>query len=240
MVFIATVTPVAQPTTTRLADLPSPTVAARATATATDTATPEPTQAALTAFAADTPTSSPPTETPTPAPTQTPRATETATPTRTPTSTSTSTSTSTPTPVSPTIVPIAGLSAGETTILIGHNRVRSQKGLPPFQVNATLMAIARQRAKTLASTGVFSHYNPDGTTVFDMMKADGYAYITGAENIHYNYGYPEQQSWQVAMTSWINSPHHYASIINPALGRIGIGIAQGANGYYYYSVVFSN
>ncbi len=92
----------------------------------------------------------------------------------------------------------------------------------------------------MAQSGTFSHYNPDGTTVFDMMNALGYQYTDGAENIHYNYGYDDATSVQVAMTSYLNSAPHRANILKPTLRRIGIGIAHASNGWVYYSVVFSN
>ena len=244
LVLIATVTPVPGQETTRLAALPSPTISATATATHTATATteaaetlvatPSPTETPVEVLPTDTPIPPPPTDTPTLVPAETSTATATLTPSPTPTPTHS------PTPVTPTIVPLSGLSVAETQILVDHNRVRSQNGLPQFRTNSTLMAIARERAQTMASTGSLSHTNPDGTNVFGMMNAAGYVYETGSENIHYNYGYSDQQSMEVAMEAWIESPPHHASIVNPSLGRIGIGVVKASNGYIYYSVVFSD
>jgi uncharacterized protein YkwD len=240
LVLIATVTPVPGQGTSRLSVLPSPTAAATATATYTATATAEAAETLIAVLPTETPADVQATEAPTQVPTETPTATESPTPTETATPSPTPTRTPSPTPVTPTIVPIDGLSAAETQILIDHNKVRSQNGLPQFRTNATLVAIARERAETMASTGNLSHTNLDGTNVFDMMDAYGYAYVTGSENIHYNYGYSDQQSVKVAMNEWINSAPHHASIVNPNLGRIGIGVATASNGYVYYSVVFSD
>jgi uncharacterized protein YkwD len=102
------------------------------------------------------------------------------------------------------------------------------------------MAIARERAQNMASSGVLSHTNPDGTNVFGMMDAAGYAYTTGGENIHFNFGYSDQESPDVAMDEWLNSPPHRATILNPNLRRIGIGAARASDGTVYYSVVFSD
>ena len=80
----------------------------------------------------------------------------------------------------------------------------------------------------------------DPRAVFIYLSCALYSYGTGSENIHYNYGYSEQQSIRVAVESWIDSPPHYASMVNPSLRRIGIGVATAVNGHTYYSVVFSD
>ncbi len=252
LVLIATVTPISQPQAeTRLAALASPTPTTTPAASPTFTATATSTGVLTTLQALDTDTPEPTeTATTTPQPTGTPNPTDTATGTPTATRTATPSPTSTKTPV-PSLTPTAtqrasntapysGMDAVESAIFQAHNQIRSDHGLPMFAVSAKLMTIARERAETMAASGNFSHYNPDGTNVFDMMNAIGYSYVTGSENIHYNYGYPPQQSWQVAMDAWLNSPPHYASMVNPALGHIGIGVATASDGYVYYSIVFSD
>ncbi|HEX5368412.1 MAG TPA: CAP domain-containing protein, partial [Dehalococcoidia bacterium] len=136
-------------------------------------------------------------------------------------------------------VPVS-LSQYEGALLQLHNQARSDNGLQPFVADATLEQIARQRAQTMAQSGSFSHYNPDGTDLFDMMKALGYQYTDAAENIHYNFGYDDAQSVQVAMTAFMNSAPHRANILKADLHRIGIGIAHASDGKVYYAVDFSN
>ena len=216
LVIIATVTPVPEQALTRVEAL----VSATGIATAMPTLTPQATGAPAQAFT-DTPVPPAPTETPT---------FVSSTPTLTPS----------PTPVTPTIVPLPGMSSAETQIFVDHNEVRDAAGLSRLRTHDALMAIARERAANMASLQQMTHYNPNGSTVFDMMAAYGYPYVNGSENIHFNWGYSAQQSVQVAVESWIASPSHYASIVNPNLGRIGIGIATAANGTVYYSVVFSD
>jgi uncharacterized protein YkwD len=243
LVIVATLTPVPAAAEARLASIgagPAATVIATHTATpaagASEAATAEPATETVIVVIAETPapseTPAPPTETATPDPS--------ATATETPTATATRTATPTATPVTPTIVPLPGLSSAETQIFADHNDLRDAEDLPRFRVDDTLMEIARERAATMAALQEMTHYNPGGGTVFDMMDEHDYAYITGSENIHYNYGYSEQRSVQVAVESWIDSPSHYASMVNPSLGRIGIGIATAANGHVYYSAVFSD
>jgi uncharacterized protein YkwD len=241
LIRIATMTPVPKrgdaPVQAQLAS------AITATATPAPTDTPEPAATAVEVVVA-TETPAPPTETPTPVPTETPTATASPTPTETatmsPTPSPSPSPTPSPTPVTPTTVPLSGMSVAETQVLVGHNQARGDAGLPQFRTNSTLMAIARERAETMAASGSLSHTNPDGTNVFDMMTERGYAYGTGGENIHYNYGYPEEESAKVAMTEWLNSPPHRAAIVNPQHVNIGVGVVKAANGRIYYSVVFSD
>ncbi len=244
LVIIATVTPIPEQPTSRLAVLASPTVAATATATEapTETATlePEPTNTLVAVLVAtDTPVPLPPTETPTELPTETPTATVTATATETPTPTVTATPSPTPSKT-PSPTATIGSTAFRSQLLAGHNQVRARNGLGNFNLNATLNQIAQQRADTMAGLDTMTHYNPDGTTAFDMMDAYGYSYGDGAENIAYNYGYSASRSVDMAMQQWINSPPHYANIVKGNLTHIGFGMATSADGTVYYSAVFSD
>jgi uncharacterized protein YkwD len=226
LVIIATVTPVPSRATPSL-EAPAPIAAAEVLATAElVSAETEADEQAAAPEAVESAAS------PTPA--------DTATPEGTPTPAATPTNTPSPTPERPTIVPLPGMSSPETQIFVDHNQIRDLAGLPRLRTHDTLMAIARERAQIMASLGQMTHYNADGSTVFGMMAVRGYSYVTGSENIHFNWGYSSHQSVHGAVEAWINSPSHYASMVNPNLGRIGIGIAQAADGTFYYSVVFSD
>jgi uncharacterized protein YkwD len=178
----------------------------------------------------------PPTDTPVP-PTPTPTFTPTATftPTPTPTPTNTPTPTATPTPI---IVDGIVLSQFEQGLFAAHNQERVRLGIEPLRLNATLMAIARERAQTMADTGVFSHYAPNGDTVFDLLDDADYEYGDATENIHYNDVGSGAVSF--AMVQYFRSPSHRANIVDPGFHRVGIGFVTTASGYHYISVVFSD
>lgn len=237
-VLVQTLTPVSRPTQTsaKLAldvlATPVPPIP-----TASRTPTPSATPDAKLKTSAD---SASATQTKTaPTATQTPTKTATPTPTKTVTPTITGTVTITPTSTLTTGSSVS-LSQYESQLFQLHNQQRAANGVQPFSIDSTLESIARQRAQNMAQSGSFSHYNSDGTTVFDMMNADGYRYTDGAENIHFNYGYSDSDSVQVAMDSFMNSSPHRANILKASLRRIGIGIAHASDGKIYYSVVFSN
>ena len=85
-----------------------------------------------------------------------------------------------------------------------------------------------------------THYGPSGATVFTLMNQQGYAYSDGAENIHFNSGFSEAQSWQTAMSEYLASPSHRTAIMKGHFRRIGVAVATSASGVRYYSVVLSD
>lgn len=237
---------------------PPPTPASR-TGTATETPTATPEAETETLLAEETPTEAAPTEA---APTEEPTVAEEEPPeepgeepsllaveTETPEPSATPEPSTTPTPsMTPTEEPTATPTATETAVPVGgsqgalleaHNQARAQQGAPPLSIDPTLTSLAQQRAQTMAS-GHYSHYNPDGTDVFDMMNAAGYAYDDGAENIAYAGGYTEAQAWQVVMQDWLASQGHSEAIHRPNLTRVGFGIVLAPDGRYYFATVFSD
>jgi uncharacterized protein YkwD len=107
-------------------------------------------------------------------------------------------------------------------------------------MHPTLMAIARTRAAYMAQVNSMTHYGPNGATVFTLMSQQGYAFVDGGENIHFNSGFTESQSWQTAMTEYLNSPSHRATMLKPNLRRNGAAVSTSASGVRYYSIVFSD
>jgi len=128
-----------------------------------------------------------------------------------------------------------------------HNQERAADGKSPLALNATLVAVARQRAQEMAAANCFSHYGPvggscpsSGTALFiGMINGAGYAWTTIGENIAKN-NYPDSQTVEVAMNGFMGSPGHRANILNAAFGRVGIGVAVGPGNMKYFAVIFSN
>lgn len=130
------------------------------------------------------------------------------------------------------------LSQFEQQLFAAHNQERVRQGIAPLHLNAALMDIARERAQTMADSGVFSHYAPNGDTVFDLLDDAGYEYDDATENIHYNDVVSGPVSF--AMVEYFKSPPHRTNIVDPAFHRVGIGFVTAATGYHYISVVFSD
>jgi uncharacterized protein YkwD len=130
------------------------------------------------------------------------------------------------------------LSQFEQQLFAAHNQERVRLGVAPLHLNATLMDIARERAQTLAETGVFSHYAPNGDTIFDLLDDADYKYDDASENIHFNDVSGGPVSF--AMVEFFKSPPHRANIVDPGFHRVGIGFVTAPTGYHYISVVFSD
>jgi len=126
----------------------------------------------------------------------------------------------------------------EQDLLNMHNVERGRSGLSALRVDATLMAIARQRAQDMASKNYFAHTSPTGETAFSLMAGYGYPYSIAGENIAKN-NYPDAQSAATAMSGFMNSPSHRANILDSRYSYVGVGLAYGADGMKYFAVVFA-
>ncbi len=112
----------------------------------------------------------------------------------------------------------------ETRMLQLVNKERMAKGLKPLQADPELTQVARKHSMDMFVRGYFAHKNPDGKDPFDRMKAAKVIFLAAGENLALS------QSVEIAHTNLMNSPGHRANILNPAFGRLGIGIMDG--GYY--------
>jgi uncharacterized protein YkwD len=197
------------------------------------TRTPErPTQPPAPTIAVAAPALLPPTATHTPQPTQTPSATPTATLSPTPTATAS------PTPT-PLVAGSITLSGREQALFDAHNAERTSRGIARLRINPTLQEIARRRAQIMADNHLFSHYNLNGDTIYDMLADEDYPWDDATENIHFN-DYPASQADAVAMSEYMASPPHRANILKPGFHRVGVGVATSSAGVHYYSIVFSD
>jgi uncharacterized protein YkwD len=119
-----------------------------------------------------------------------------------------------------------------------HNAERGAGGLAPLRIDAVLTRIARERAQEMAALNYFSHSSPTGATAFNLLSQVGYGYMMAAENIARN-NYPAGQTVATAMTGFMNSPSHRVNIMDVRLTHVGVGVVAGADGMYYYAVVFT-
>ncbi|HET8628237.1 MAG TPA: CAP domain-containing protein, partial [Thermomicrobiales bacterium] len=129
------------------------------------------------------------------------------------------------------------LDGYEQQVLATLMDARRAAGVPAPQLDATLVGLARQRSADMATRNYFSHYSPDGSTIFTLLNASGTPWSYAGETIARN-NYPSAQSAGVAAQALLNSPPHRAVILDPQYNFVGIGDAVDANGMHYYTVVF--
>lgn len=101
------------------------------------------------------------------------------------------------------------------------NEERTKRGLLPLKADPELTAVARAHSRDMFERGYFSHYTPQGKDPFDRMHDAGVRFLTAGENLALG------QTLKICHVGLMNSPGHRANILNPAFGRVGIGILDG-------------
>jgi uncharacterized protein YkwD len=104
------------------------------------------------------------------------------------------------------------------------NEERAKEGIAPLKADPQMARVARAQSKDMFSRGYFAHVNPDGKNPFDRMRDAKIKFSAAGENLAL------AQTLEIAHTNLMNSPGHRANIMNPAFGRLGIGILDG--GFY--------
>jgi uncharacterized protein YkwD len=109
----------------------------------------------------------------------------------------------------------------EQQMLVLVNRERQKQSLKPLKQDPDMQVVARSHSADMFVRGYFSHITPEGASPFDRMAAAHISFILAGENLAL------AQTLFIAHTGLMNSPGHRANILNPAFGRIGIGIQDG-------------
>jgi uncharacterized protein YkwD len=130
--------------------------------------------------------------------------------------------------------PVALINAYD--VIDAVNALRSQHGLPAYNVHAILMQTAQSQANYMAATGQVTHYSADGSRPFQRALAAGYP-VAGdlslggffSENIQAG----TDLSAQEAVDAWTGDAPHLNTMLSPNLSDIGAGVAQDGNYYYY-------
>lgn len=146
----------------------------------------------------------------------------------------------TPTPVEPTPAPAElTVDQAEAEILRLINADRAAVGLIAVRVDRRLMSIARARSVDMATKDYFSHQQPDGRNVFDVIEATGMTWYRAGEIIAWN-NYPGfALSAAGANSGWLGSQPHREIIESTLFNYVGVGVAlQASTGKKYWTAVF--
>lgn len=147
----------------------------------------------------------------------------------------------TPTPVpvaTPTAAPSgapASVSAQAQAVLDLTNAQRSAAGVAPLALNSPLLGIAQARAQDMVDRNYFAHVDPDGHDVFWHMQQAGISFTAAGENIAMG-----QRTPQEVVTAWMSDAGHRDNLLNPAFGKLGVGIAANSAGTLYWVQDFTN
>ncbi|HUD31826.1 MAG TPA: CvpA family protein [Variovorax sp.] len=122
----------------------------------------------------------------------------------------------------------------EATMLVLVNAERVKAGLPPLQADPQALDTARAHSQDMFARGYFSHIGPDGASPFDRMRANGLRFRTAGENLALAPTLP------MAHRGLMDSPGHRANILQPAFGRLAIGILDGGRHGLMVTQTFRN
>jgi uncharacterized protein YkwD len=130
------------------------------------------------------------------------------------------------------------ISQAELAMVDALNVDRTTRGLVPVRIDSRLMAIARARSVDMATKDYFSHTQPDGRNVFDILSAQKITWYNAGEIIAWN-NYPTlETSVPAANTQWLNSPDHKAIVVSTTYNYVGVGLALGSNGKKIWTAVY--
>jgi uncharacterized protein YkwD len=133
---------------------------------------------------------------------------------------------------------LATVAQAESHLLTMVNSERAARGLVALQLDPDVAAIARQRAETMATTGVLSHQNPDGSDVFDSIASAGIPWFGAAEVIVWNSYVTEADTTTQAVSMWMNSAPHATILLSGDFNYVGYGAAVSAStGNRYFAGV---
>jgi len=134
--------------------------------------------------------------------------------------------------------PQAVLNDYENAVAALINNYRVASGLNAIAYEPTLTYIAKLRSADLMDRGYFSHYTPEGTTVFDLMKSNGITAKIRGENLGQampaRIGSPE-----TFLNAWRNSPSHNANMLRAGYNYIGVGMVDNGD-RIVVTTVFTN
>lgn len=119
-----------------------------------------------------------------------------------------------------------GAAQGEVIAIV--NAHRANVGLPPLTAHGGLMGMAQRWSGQMAAAQSMVHSSTFCNETFAM------GFRRCAENIART-GSPSAGG---VMNAWMNSAAHRAAILNPNLTHIGVGLAQGGDGRWYWTQNF--
>jgi uncharacterized protein YkwD len=121
----------------------------------------------------------------------------------------------------PTAVIAPSSDPGIESQFVGRiNSLRASKGLRQLQVSGELVGVARSWTDHMVSQGQISH-NPNlGSQV-------GGAWTKLGENVGVGHDVDG------LMQAFINSPAHYANLVDPAWTHVGVGVSHAPDGRIY-------
>jgi uncharacterized protein YkwD len=134
--------------------------------------------------------------------------------------------------------PQTDLNEYENAVAALINNYRADNGINPVAFDGTLTYVAKLRSQDLMDRNYFSHYTPEGSTVFNLLRANSVSFSRGGENLAQakpaNIGTPD-----AFLNAWANSPTHKSNMLNSSYNYIGVGMVSNGD-RIVVTTVFTN
>jgi uncharacterized protein YkwD len=134
--------------------------------------------------------------------------------------------------------PAAEPNGYEGSVAALINDYRTASGLNALAFEPTLTYVAKLRSSDLMDRNYFSHYTPEGKTVFNLFAENGVSYTIGGENLAQampaGIGTPE-----AFLDAWKNSASHNANMLRNGYNFIGVGMVDNGD-RIVVTTVFTN
>lgn len=112
------------------------------------------------------------------------------------------------------------------------NQVRAENGVDPLTWCPALVRSSLAHSRDMAARNYFEHDSPEGDDVGVRAKEQTYEWRAIGENIAFG-----QRDVNQAMDDWINSPGHFANLIEGAFEHLGsasfMGKLDGQSGLFW-------
>lgn len=118
------------------------------------------------------------------------------------------------------------------------NAERQARDLPPYRVDEQLTLMAWGQAQDMVKREYFSHVTPEGLTLRDRFQERGLPTSWVGENIYLSVK-PANQAVGAAVGWFMGDAPHRHNLLHAKFNRIGVGVAQEANGWYTFVLVFA-
>ncbi|HYV21179.1 MAG TPA: CAP domain-containing protein [Candidatus Bathyarchaeia archaeon] len=129
----------------------------------------------------------------------------------------------------PLVADAASLDAAEQDLVSRINSFRTSRGLPTLAVSDTLTAAAKWMSSDMGARNYFAHTSLDGRSPTQRMYDAGYPAFGTWTGEDLAAGYTTTAD---VLNGWINSPAHYAVLVNPQYHAIGVGRAYTTGSTY--------
>lgn len=101
------------------------------------------------------------------------------------------------------------------------NEERVAAGVPPLELDPTIVPVARAHSRDMWERAYFAHENPDRESPFDRMREGRVLFSAAGENLAL------ARTVERAHRGLMNSPGHKRNILDPIFTRVGIGVIDG-------------